>query len=340
MRNGDCHNFGNDALKDRSEVTLSHPIQGGIIQNWEDTEGLLSHAMGRLTDESNTPPESKLLVTEPAFNPVKTKKKTLELLIESMGFDNVSIVNQSILVLYAHGLLSGLVVDCGEGTTQIVPVYEGYAPQHLVKRHPVTGNLITKYLSSLLQIGSNSKFTHDMVTVKDIKEKMCYVAQDLKQDRRLVRETTVLVENYILPDGTAVKVGREKFECTEAYFDPSLVDVECVGLSDFIFDTIQECDVSIRRNIYEHIILSGGSSMFPGMPNRIQKEIRQKYFKDILKEDQNRVNKCKIRIEAPSHREYTSFVGGSILSELMSGDSTDFWITKAKYQEDGVERLV
>lgn len=256
LRDGKCRNFGNDALKDRNEFALSYPIQGGIIQNWEDTEGLLSHAFGRLNNDMCKSPESKFLVTEPAFNPVKSKKNMLELLIESMSFDNVKIVNQSILVLYAHGLLSGVVVDCGEGTTQIVPVYEGYAPQHLVKRHPVTGSLITKYLSSLLQIGSNSKFTYDTVTVKDIKEKMCYAAQDLKQDRRLVRETTVLVENYTLPDGTSVRVGREKFECTEAYFDPSLVDIECTGLSDFIFDTIQECDVSIRKNMYEHIILS------------------------------------------------------------------------------------
>lgn len=254
LRDGRCHNYGHDALKERNKVTLSYPVQGGIIQNWEDAGGLLSHAIGTLSNDMNK--DSKLLVTEPAFNPVKNKKKMLEILIESMAFDNVKIANQSILVLYAHGLLSGMVVDCGEGTTQIVPVYEGFAPEHLVKRHPITGSLITKYLSSLLQIGSNSKFAYDMVTVKEIKEKLCYAAQDLKQDRRLVRETTVLNDNYVLPDGTAVRVGREKFECTEAYFDPSLVDIECAGLSDFIFDTIQECDVSMRRNMYEHIILS------------------------------------------------------------------------------------
>ena len=95
-----------------------------------------------------------------------------------------------------------------------------------------------------------------MVTVQDIKEKLCYAAQDLEQDRRLARETTVLVEEYSLPDGTSVKVGREKFECTEAFFQPSLLDMESPGLSDFVFDTIQECDVSTRKVLYEHIVLS------------------------------------------------------------------------------------
>jgi len=193
--NRDCLEFGHDALKIRNEHKLSYPIEGGIVQNWDDFEALLAHSFGRLTNDNHEGSGSKLLITEPVMNPIKNKKKMMEVIIESMNFGTINITNQAILVLYSHGLLSGMVIDCGEGATQIAPIYEGFIHQHLVKRHPVVGSLLTKYLSSLLQIRSNSKFTCDMVTVKDIKEKMCYASQDLKQDRRLARETTALDEN-------------------------------------------------------------------------------------------------------------------------------------------------
>jgi len=288
---------GNQALKQRRELQCSYPIEGGVVRKWDDMELLLDHAIGKLDNNQNS--ESRILITEPPLNPIDNKSKMLETMFESMNFGAVNVSNQAVLVLYAQGLLSGMVIDCGEGVTQIVPVYEGFVPHHLIKRHPIVGQKITSYLSSLLQLRSNSKFTSDLETVKDIKETLCYAAHDLDEERRLARETTVLVENYTLPDGTSVKVGRERFECTEAYFDPSLIDMECKGLSDFVFDTIQECDVSTRKHFYEHMVLSGGSSMFPGMPNRLHKDIQNRYLKDILQGDETRLKKCKINVEAP-----------------------------------------
>ena len=95
-----------------------------------------------------------------------------------------------------------------------------------------------------------------METVRQIKEKLCYAAHDIEAERRLARETTVLVESYTLPDGSTVKVGQERFEATEALFDPNLIDVEAKGLSDLIFDTIQEADIHCRLDYYRHIVLS------------------------------------------------------------------------------------
>ena len=279
---GPPKHIGNDAIKNGNEIQCSFPIEGGVVRNWDDMEVLFSHAIDEVK-ENDTNSGSRILVTEPPLNPPYRTRNgwqkcflktwilkvlnpflqhywTISKLLTGSTclplFFSINISNQAILVLYAQGLLSGIVIDCGEGVSQVVPVFEGFVPNHLVKRHAITGQHITKYLSSLLQLRSNSKFISDMVTVQDIKEKLCYAAQDLEQDRRLARETTVLVEEYSLPDGTSVKVGREKFECTEAFFQPSLLDMESPGLSDFVFDTIQECDVSTRKVLYEHIVLS------------------------------------------------------------------------------------
>ena len=49
---------------------------------------------------------------------------------------------------------------------------------------------------------------------------------DIKKERKLAEETTVLMEEFTLPDGQVIKVGSERFEAPEALFTPSLIDVE------------------------------------------------------------------------------------------------------------------
>jgi actin-related protein 2 len=94
-------------------------------------------------------------------------------------------------------LLTGVVVDSGDGVTHIVPVFEGYALPHLTKRLDVAGRDVTRYLIKLLLLrGYAFNRTADFETVRQIKEELCYVGYDLELEQRLANETTVLVENY------------------------------------------------------------------------------------------------------------------------------------------------
>lgn len=129
------------------------------------------------------------------------------------------------------GLLTGVVVDSGDGVTHIVAVYEGFCPEHLTRRLDVAGRHITRYMIKLLlRRGYSFNRTADFETVRELKEKLCFVAHDVKQERQLALDTTVLMENYTLPDGRTIKVGGERFEAPEALFNPSLVDVgACVA---------------------------------------------------------------------------------------------------------------
>jgi len=250
--------YGIDALTKRQQLSLTYPIEGGVVRDWDAMGGLWNHAFQDiLKQDSENALRSKILLTEPPLNPIRNRNKMVEHMFETLNFGAVNLSNQSVLVLYAQGLLTGIVIECGDGVTQVVPIYEGMVPPHLVKRHCVTGKSISMYLSKLIQLrGYRSKMTADFQTVQEIKNNLCFASCNLESDRRLARETTALVENYVLPDGTAIKVGQERFEATEAYFDPSLINMECKGLSDLVFDTIQECDVSCRLQYYEHIILS------------------------------------------------------------------------------------
>ena len=164
------------------------------------------------------------------------------------------------------------------------------------------------------------------------------MALDPSRERALAEDTTVLMENYTLPDGRVIKLGRERFEAPEAMFNPSLIDVEGAGMGDMVFDMIQSADIDLRPEFYKHIVLSGGSSMYPGLPTRLEKNIKDRYLKDVLAGDKDRLKKFKLRIEDPPRRKHMVFLGGSVLADIMK-DRAEFWISKAEYEESGDKAL-
>ena len=201
------------------------------------------------------------------------------------------------------GLSSGVVVDSGDGVTHIVPVYESTVLNHLTRRLDVAGRDVTRNLIALLlRRGYALNRTADFETVRQIKEKLCYVSYDLGLDQKLSEDTTVLVESYTLPDGRVIRVGSERFEAPECLFQPHLVDVEQPGIAEFLFNTIQAADVDIRTSLYKAIVLSGGSSMYPGLPSRMEKEIKQLWLTKVLGGNPERLN-----VGAPKLREILQY---------------------------------
>ncbi len=189
------------------------------------------------------------------------------------------------------GLSSGVVVDSGDGVTHIVPVYESTVLNHLTRRLDVAGRDVTRNLIALLlRRGYALNRTADFETVRQIKEKLCYVSYDLELDQRLSEDTTVLVESYTLPDGRVIRVGSERFEAPECLFQPHLVDVEQPGIAEFLFNTIQAADVDVRSSLYKAVVLSGGSSMYPGLPSRLEKELKQLWLTKVLHGNPERLN--------------------------------------------------
>lgn len=238
------------------------------------------------------------------------------------------------------GLSSGVVVDSGDGVTHIIPVYESTVLNHHIKRLDVAGRDVTRNLIALLlRRGYALNRTADFETVRQIKEKLCYVSYDLELDKKLSEDTTVLVESYTLPDGRVIRVGSERFEAAECLFQPHLVDVDQPGMAELLFNTIQGTDVDVRSSLYKAIVLSGGSSMYPGLPSRLEKELKQLWLTQVLKGDPERLNvsfsihftpfprkkkslttsqKFKVRIEDPPRRRHMVFLGGAVLANLVS----------------------
>lgn len=329
---------GDEASKLRSMLELNYPMENGIVRSWEDMCHLWDYTFGESKLNLN-PPDCKILLTEPPMNPLKNREKMIEVMFEKYGFDGAYIAIQAVLTLYAQGLLTGVVVDSGDGVSHICPVYDGYALPHLTKRLDIAGRDITRYLIKLLLLrGYAFNHTADFETVRMMKEKLCYTAYDVDEEMKLATDTTVLVHSYTIPDGRIIKLDRERFEAPEALFQPHLINVEGQGLAEMVFSTIQGADIDIRSDLYKHIVLSGGSTMYPGLPSRLEREIKQLYLEQVLKGHTEKLAKFKIRIEDPPSRKDMVFLGGAVLAEVMK-DKESFWMSKDEYMEKGTKVL-
>jgi len=330
--------IGDEASELRSMLEVSYPMENGIVRSWDDMISLYNYTFG--SEKLNIDPKNcKLLLTEPPMNPTKNREKMVEVMFEQFQFHGLYIAIQAVLTLYAQGLQTGVVVDSGDGVTHICPVFDGFALPHLTRRLDIAGRDITRYLIKLLLLRGYA-FNHsaDFETVRLMKEKLCYVGYDIDQEQKLALETTVLVEQYTLPDGRVIRMGGERFGAPEALFQPHLINVEGVGIAELLFNTIQAADIDTRPEFYKHIVLSGGSTMYPGLPSRLEREMKQLYLERILKGDTEKLAKFKIRIEDPPRRKHMVFMGGAVLGEIMK-DKPEFWMSRAEYQEQGLRVL-
>ena len=325
--------IGDEASKYRSVLEVKYPMENGIVRDWHDMQLLWDYTFHDMMDIDTT--NCRILLTEPPMNPSSNRKKMFEVMFENYQFHSVYLAVQAVLTLYAQGLVTGVVVDSGDGVTHICPVYDGYAMPHLIRRIDVAGRHVTRHLIKLLLLRGYA-FNHsaDFETVRMMKEKMCYVAYNTQQEKYLASETTCLVENYTLPDGRVIKMGRERFEAPEVLFQPKLVDIESKGMANVLFNVIQSADIDVRTELYKHIVLSGGSTMYPGLPSRLEKDLKELHLQEVLKGDTTKLKKQKIRIEDPPRRKHMVFLGGAVLADIMK-DKTEFWVTKQDWEEHG-----
>lgn len=141
---------GDEAASVRHSLEIRYPVENGIVKNWEDMEHLWNYTFYEKLQI--IPSENKILLTEPPQNPVKNRENLVERMFETYGFSACNVSIQAMLTLYAQGLLTGVVVDTGDGVTHVVAVYDGFVPPLLTKRLDVAGRHITQYLIKLLML--------------------------------------------------------------------------------------------------------------------------------------------------------------------------------------------
>ena len=135
-------------------------------------------------------------------------------------------------------------------------------------------------------------------------------------------ETTSIEKSYELPDGQVISIGNERFRAPEILFQPSFTGSESHGVHEQLNKCVNKCDIDIRRELYENIVLSGGTTMYSGIKERLSKELTNMVPQSI-----------RVRVYAQPERKYSVWIGGSILSSLASFQS--MWISRDEYNESG-----
>ncbi len=298
------------------------PIENGTIIDWDYFEKILDYIFYNLRVD---PTLVNVLFAIHPLLPNNDLKRIFELFFEKYQCMAFYPVLDSMLTLYSGGFQTGMVVEIGDSSTRIVPIYEGYKLNHAIKILNIGGKVLTKHMEKLLgSIGFSVDSSIRRELVRVLKEKACFVSLDFKED---LKKSDEYLKQYSLPDGTTIALSKERFILPEVLFNPSMINLECPSISAAIMEVIDLCDINIRSELLNNIFLSGGSSMFQNLKSRIYQEIELELARRKKKNQ-------GIKIIAPRERTFSVWVGGSILALIP--EFSNNWITRTKYYKEGI----
>lgn len=294
----------------KKNLKLKSPLKNGIVTDWDSFEKIFSNVF--YSDLKLEKTEQLVLISEPCLNPKAKRERMCQLMFDNFKevvayYTNIG----SVLSLYESGRTTGSVVTSGFELGEIVQIYEGYALPHAYKFFTKNGKNLTELLRKTLERkGYEFKTKLEQDFVRKIKEKCCFLSlnPNLQQNGEI---------KFVLPNKKVIKLGEEVFKVPEEIFSSN------DGVHTLLYDSIMMCDVDIRKELCNNIIIAGGNTLFKNFETRLQQELSK--F-DVLGKDM-RV------IKAKKERQYTAWIGGSILGSLSTFVS--MWISREEYNASG-----
>lgn len=338
-------------------MTIQYPIQYGIINNYDAIEANIQYAFNNHMSVNLS--EHPLLLCEQVYTPHQQRENMLDLLMNKFDLPAVFFAKSPVLSSFANGRSTSCVVSIGHDIMSIVPVNDGYVLHKAIRRTKLAGNMLDQLVEKcipifntqnnnnilipqyILQNSSNIDKTilefHKYNTLRDIKESVCKLTDHVYDYTNTQHSIQLPSQPYTLPDGQNINIENQRFIIAEQLLRPNSLYVnthdimldnnqyEYTGLHKLISHVIDNCDADLRRQLYENIVLSGGSTLIPGLNERLTNDISNNI---------GPLYKVKILTgNSINNKRYSDWLGGSILGSL--GSFHQMWISKKEYLEYG-----
>ncbi|XP_072930277.1 uncharacterized protein [Epargyreus clarus] len=318
--------FAKEAIRNRGVSNLTWPVKDGMIDNWEEMEKFWHHIFYK--ELHVAPEQAQILHAVHPLTPRRHKERMAEILFESFMIRDLYLATSSALCLHASGRTSGVVWENGFSCCYSSPVFEGFPLKHATVCSKFNGQALSDRLNMLLQKKGYSFTTPTYKEILDqIKAKLCYVSKDFDAEVASHAATGDSHVRYDLPDGQHVLLGQERYMCPEILFRPTLHSDQ-PSIVDDICNSISKCDIDYKPLFFNNVVISGGSSMFPGLPERLGVELTKRVID---------LPGITAEVDALSSRSIAVWAGGSIMASLSTIHA--FWMTRAQYEDVGSDSV-
>ncbi|XP_022729061.1 actin-related protein 4-like [Durio zibethinus] len=351
----------------RDHMEVLSPLKDGVVVDWEIVDSIWDHAFKEclLID----PKEHPMLLAEPSFNTQQQRERTVEIMFEKYKVPALFLAKNAVLTSFASGRATSVVVDSGGGSTTVAPVHDGYVLQKAVSSSPIGGEFLTDCLMKSLEskgivikprysfkrkeiqpgvyqtvdidfpnTAESYKLYSQRVIASDIKECVCR-APDTPYDESAY--SNIPMTPYELPDGQTIEIGADRFKIPDVLFNPSLaqtipgmdnfadISPSVRGLPQMVIESINRCDVDIRKELFGSILLAGGTASMQQLKERLEK--------DLLEESPQAARVKVLASGNATERRFSVWIGGSILASL--GSFQQMWFSKSEYEEHGASYI-
>lgn len=294
---------GREVLEKKDNLNIVRTIEHGITKDWDYFTKIINHIYQH--ELHIEPTEHPVLITTKELTPKRQYEEMIKIMFETFNVPSFYVSKQGFLSLLSTGRATGISCDIGEGVSQFTPIYEGCEIGRSVQCNNFAGHELTEWLQQLLYDRGYISLSSEKEIVRDIKEKYTYVALDFDEEMRKAKSSSDCDVSFKIQNGNDITISDERFRCPELLFKPFFNGFEFDGLDKTIYDVIMNCNYDIRNDLFSNIVLTGGSSLFNGLVERLENEL------SILAPPT-----LKVRIFAPHNRENAAWDGGSILASL------------------------
>ncbi|GMH20904.1 hypothetical protein Nepgr_022746 [Nepenthes gracilis] len=347
----------------RDHMEVLSPFMDGVVADWDIVDTIWDHAFRECL--LINPKEHPMLVAEPSSNSQQQRERAAELMFEKYEVPALFLAKNAVLTSFASGRATSLVVDSGGGSTTVAPVHDGCVLQKGVLSSPVGGEFLTDCLMKSLEskgitikprysfkrkeirpgefqtidldfpnTTESYKLYCQRVIASDIKDCVCRAPDTLYDESAY---SNIPMTPYELPDGQTIEIGADRFKIPDVLFNPSLAQtipgmegfVEIApslrGLPQMVLESINKCDVDIRRELFSSILLAGGTASMQQLKERLEK--------DLVEESPQAARVKVLASGNATERRFSVWIGGSILASL--GSFQQMWFSKSEYEEHG-----